>query len=241
MSTDRGASLLHYRPLPRANLDSVLGLQFSPDQVTRFLGPLDGIIDAVRDGPAHAMVGIEADGVLVGFYVLHPDLRDAACWWLGWFAIDHRRQGRGYGQLAMAAIMRRLCAMQGCRVIRLLAAPDNAHALSLYRRAGFRQVDVDRDTGEFVMEYRPDDGVPFDAEMALVLAHVLSMSGHVRAARLAGLARGARVHSALHGPPTASRRAVGRVRTRRSAPLQMRLHDRQIAQVRLQSHVEQVA
>jgi GNAT superfamily N-acetyltransferase len=94
-----------------------------PEQVEHYLGSIEEIQSAVRNGPAHAMTGVEADGTLVGFYVLHPDRRDNSCWWLGWFALDRRYQGRGYGHMAMAQIMTNVRHIVGCRRVRLLVSP----------------------------------------------------------------------------------------------------------------------
>jgi len=57
----------------------VASLELDPDHVERFLGPLEDIATAVRKGLAHAVFTIRTDERVIGFYVLHPDLRDAAC------------------------------------------------------------------------------------------------------------------------------------------------------------------
>ena len=95
MVSNRGSSPLSYHLIGHADLDVISDLELEPEQVERFLGPIEEIQVAVRSGPAHAMTGVEADGTLVGFYVLHPDRRDNSCWWLGWFALDRRYQDRG--------------------------------------------------------------------------------------------------------------------------------------------------
>ena len=113
-------------------MDAIVRLEFEREQMERFLGPLPEILAAVRNGPAHHLIGIESAGELVGFYVIHPDARDRTCWWLGWFAIDRSRQGSGFGMAAMGAIMARFRQIPGCRRVRLLVAPENAPALRLY-------------------------------------------------------------------------------------------------------------
>jgi RimJ/RimL family protein N-acetyltransferase len=97
------------------------------------------------------MTGVEADGTLVGFYVLHPDRRDNSCWWLGWFALDRRYQGRGYGRKAMTQIMANVRHIVGCRRVRLLVFPAKVHATRLYAQAGFHQVGV-HTSGELILE-----------------------------------------------------------------------------------------
>ncbi len=98
------------------------------------------------------MVAIEVNGALIGFYVIHPSSGDTSCWWLGWFAIDRTQQGNGYGSLAIAAILKHLRAIAICRRIRLLVAPDNSRARTIYRKAGFRPVCRDLTMNEVVLE-----------------------------------------------------------------------------------------
>ncbi len=119
---------------------SACSIELEPHQAERYLGPLEHIADAVRRGPAHAPFLLRVEGQAVGFFVLHPDVRDLSCWWLGWLALDRRQQGRGLGRLAMAEVVRQVRRVPGCRRVRLLVAPDNAAALRLYRAAGFRRV-----------------------------------------------------------------------------------------------------
>ena len=174
-------------------------IALDPEQVERFLGPLPDILAAVRSGPAHAMFAIEAGPGLVGFYVLHPDRRDAACWWLGWLALDRGAQGHGYGRAALAHAMASLRRVAGCRRVRLLVAPDNALALRLYARAAFRRVGV-HGSGELVLE-APLPGAPAGALLAVAI-RVLLTAGHAchegrlrssagpYAARMIGVQRG---------------------------------------------------
>jgi RimJ/RimL family protein N-acetyltransferase len=168
----RGDVPLSYRRIGHADVGVLDTLALEPDQVERFLGPIAEIQEAVRHGPAHSMVVIEAAGALVGFYVVHPDPRNGACWWLGWFAIDRRQQGRGFGSLAMQAVLDRLQHIPGCRRVRLLVAPDNAHALVLYGKAGFCQVGRLASTGELILELRLRSIAAVDERGAFVFAIV---------------------------------------------------------------------
>ncbi|HET6308304.1 MAG TPA: GNAT family N-acetyltransferase [Rhodopila sp.] len=152
MLPDRGEEPLSFRRVAKSELGIVNQLELDPQQVERFLGPLHAIVAAVRRGPAHAMFAVQAAGAIIGFFVVHPDPRDNACWWLGWFAMDRRVQGRGLGRIAMAEIMRRFHRVQGCRRVRLLVAPDNHGACHLYQDAGFSSVGVLPATGELILE-----------------------------------------------------------------------------------------
>lgn len=146
-----GCAPLSYSRIGRADLGRIACLDLDSVQLDRFLGSLEEIAAVVRQGPAHSLVAIQAESRMVGFYVVHPDRRDAACWWLGWLAFDRRSQGRGFGRITMTRIMAAFRRLAGCRRIRLLVAPDNAYALRLYARAGFQQAGV-HGTGELILE-----------------------------------------------------------------------------------------
>jgi len=151
MFPDRGPEPLHYHRVGRADLGAITALELDPGQIERFFDPLDDVLAAVRAGPAHAMFAIEAARAMIGFYVLHPDRRDKACWWLGWFALERHQQGHGYGHRVMARIMASFRRIPNCRRVRLLVTPDNSHALHLYAQAGFRRVGVTA-TGDLIFE-----------------------------------------------------------------------------------------
>lgn len=151
MVSTEGYAPLSYSKVGRADLGSIASLDLDVVQLDRFLGPLEDIAAVVRQGPAHSLFAIQAEGRMVGFYVVHPDRRDAACWWLGWLAFDRRSQGRGFGRTTMTRIMAAFRSLAGCRRVRLLVAPDNACALRLYARVGFQQSGV-HDTGELILE-----------------------------------------------------------------------------------------
>ena len=137
MSPLRGFTPLLYRRIGRADLAKVALIELDAEQVARFLDPLAVILEAVRRGPAHSLIGVEVSGALIGFYVVHPDPRDASCWWLGWLAIGRAHQGFGHGRAILQAVLGRLERIPACRRIRLLVAPANHGARRLYARAGF--------------------------------------------------------------------------------------------------------
>lgn len=197
-----GDSLLTFHQINRADLESVTVLDFDPAQLDRFLGPLADVVAAVRAGLAHSLVALQLEDVTVGFYVVHPDRRDASCWWLGWLAIDRHHQGHGFGRIAMARIMAVFRRIAGCRRARLLVAPDNAHAVKLYARSGFQPVGV-HSTGELIFEAT----LPhlFIAGMRLTTAvRLLALPGHTShegRLRLAAGPYAARMIGVERGPP----------------------------------------
>lgn len=182
MSSLRGGSPLLYRRIGRADLARVQLLDLDPDQVERFLGPVADILDAVRQGPVHSLIGVERAGELIGFYVVHPDRRDAACWWLGWLAIARPHQGFGYGRAILTAVLARLSRIPGCHRVRLLVAPDNHGALRLYGRHFFQPVGVHEATGELVLEHELEDGQPEEAQAPRRLGRRFTRDdlGHLR-------------------------------------------------------------
>jgi diamine N-acetyltransferase len=175
MLTSRAEKALDYRPISRADLDDVCRLEFDPVQLQEFLGPIDQIVDEVRRGLAHRMIGINDCNGLVGFIVVHPDPRDHSCWWLAWFAIDRSHQGRGYGRIALCHATSLLARMDGCRRIRLLVADGNTAARHIYDRAGFDDIGQD-DEGWHIMEYVVPSAIPSgDPFAAYRLAHAGAM------------------------------------------------------------------
>ncbi len=182
MSSFRGGSPLIYRRISRADLAAVELLDLDPDQVDRYLGPLSDILDAVRRGPVHSLIGVELSGELIGFYVVHPDQRDASCWGLGWLAIARPHQGFGYGRAILAEVMARLGHIPGCRRIRLLVAEDNHGARRLYARQDFEAVGVLASTGELILEYGLEDGQPYEVAAPRMLGRGFRRDdlGHLR-------------------------------------------------------------
>jgi RimJ/RimL family protein N-acetyltransferase len=194
---------LRFRLLGKAELGVISSLKL--ERVERFLEPVADIVAAVSRRPAYALVGIESGGALAGFFVVHPDRRDRACWWIGWLALDIAWQGGGLGRAALAAALARLRSVAGCRRVRLLVAPDNAPALRLYRRAGFRTVGEHPATGEWVMECREPGGVPEQERLDLVAnAYTMLQAMWLRLWRR-GAPPAAKLSGEFHGPPAGLR------------------------------------
>jgi len=137
MITPGSRAPLKYRRIGRAETDILFSIPLDPDVTARFLGPLEAVAAAVRQGSAHVLVMAERDGEPLGFYVTHPDPQDGSCWWLGYLAVSTRAQGAGIGRAMLAAVLRRLSGVPGCRRVLLLVDRDNPAAQHLYRRMGF--------------------------------------------------------------------------------------------------------
>jgi GNAT superfamily N-acetyltransferase len=219
MFSTRGSSPLSYHRIGHADVGVISDIVLEPEQVEHYLGSIEEIQSAVRGGPAHGMTGVKADGTLVGFYVLHPDRRDNSCWWLGWFALDQRYQGRGYGRMAMAQIMANFRHIVGCRRVRLVVSPANVHATRLYAQAGFHQVGV-HTTGELILEVVLSRFAVIEDIIALLRAS--SVSKRVRRVGRLRLSPGpyaAQVIGVERGPPSVpAPRSTWRTRLRVGSP-----------------------
>lgn len=202
MSSFGASASLVYRRLRRADAGVIDTIDLDPDQVRRFLGPLKDIVAAVRKGPAHAMFTIERSAGVIGFYVLHPDRRDGACWWLGWLALDRHQQGLGFGRAAMLHIMSNLRRIASCRRVRLLVAADNLGAMRLYGQASFRRVGVSTG-GEVILEAALAHVQEVVALLAAAIGVVVTPGSLCHAGRLRLLAgpHEARVIGVSRGPP----------------------------------------
>ncbi len=87
---------------------------------------------------------IYCDGKMIGFtmFAFDEDYEDPDDrYWLWRFMIDERFQGKGYGTAALQVIIQ-YYKDHGANNIRLSTKETNTYALSMYRKAGFR------DTGE---------------------------------------------------------------------------------------------
>ena len=181
------------------------------------------------------MVAILAgSGSVVGFYVIHPELRDPSCWWLGWLAMDRRNQGCGYGRLALGDAIQRMRRIPSCRRIRLLVAPDNRPARRLYEHAGFEQVGLWASTGELILEFSLPDPANVEGNEAFVLQAVAARARRVfrhRRLRLTAGPHAAWVIGVERGPPP-RRRVDSALRRGQAAPCHRRMPHSSIARSR---------
>lgn len=138
MITPGSRAPLKYRRVGRTETDTLFLIPLDPDVTARFLGSLETVAAAVRQGAAHVLVVAERAGEPLGFYVTHPDPQDGSSWWLGYLAVSSRAQGAGIGRAMLATVLRKLSCVPGCRRVLLLVDRDNPAAQHLYRRMGFR-------------------------------------------------------------------------------------------------------
>jgi ribosomal-protein-alanine N-acetyltransferase len=119
-----------------ANWREVTAVRVRRDQ-SRFVGAVTEYLALCRYGGEWSPLQIRAGEASVGFAMWAHDPDDLGSYWIGGFLIDRDHQRGGYGRDALAALVRYLRAMPGCRDIALSYMPDNVVARRLYAEAGF--------------------------------------------------------------------------------------------------------
>jgi diamine N-acetyltransferase len=150
MSPHTAEQAMSFHRLDLAHLSEIAGLQVEESQLPFFAPTEEIVAEAIRN-PDRIPMAIRVDGVLVGFFVFHKDRRRGRTWWLAWFMLDKRQQGKGYGKAAFRRIVRLLATRPQCERVRLQVTPGNDGARSIYVRAGFEDTDEAID-GDDVLE-----------------------------------------------------------------------------------------
>ena len=147
--------IIKLEPINDNNRDAVLALSVQEDQP--FVAPNDVSLrqadeaNAEQPGVARPFA-IYADDKLVGFcmFAYNPEEEDEDDrYWLWRFMIDKNEQGKGYGQAALAEIIRYF-KEHGADRLFLSTEPENELGLHVYHKAGFRETGVIED-GEAVL------------------------------------------------------------------------------------------
>ncbi len=95
------------------------------------------------------VIGIEADGTVIGVALVRDLDEEPACYDLQQFMIDLRFQGRGFGTAALRLLLEALSAERKYGCVEVCVKKDDAPALRMYEKVGFT------DTG-YVDEDAPD-------------------------------------------------------------------------------------
>ncbi len=136
--------IIKLEPINDNNRDAVLALSVREDQP--FVAPNDVSLrqaeEANAEDPGTARpFAIYADDRLVGFcmFAFAPKARDPEDrYWLWRFMIDKSEQDKGYGQAALAEIIRYF-KENGADRLYLSTEPENERGLHVYHKAGFRE------------------------------------------------------------------------------------------------------
>ena len=122
-------------------LKQCLALKVSDDQ-TAYIASNEASWKTAKENERVARpFAISCDGRIVGFtmFAFEPDYEDPNDrYWLWRFMIDEGFQGKGCGTAALLEIIRYF-KNHGANTIRLSTKETNRRALSLYRKAGFRE------------------------------------------------------------------------------------------------------
>jgi diamine N-acetyltransferase len=125
-------------------MDECFALKVSGDQ-SKYIASNEESLNAAKENEAVARpFAIYCDGKMIGFTMFafdeeYEDPNDR--YWLWRFMIDESLQGKGYGTAALQVIIKYF-KDHGANNIRLSTKETNVNALSMYRKAGFK------DTGE---------------------------------------------------------------------------------------------
>ena len=142
------------KPIDDTNREAVLKLTVREDQP--FVAPNDVSLrqadEANAEDPGVARpFAIYADEKLVGFcmFAFDPEEEDPDDrYWLWRFMIDKSEQGKGYGQAALAEIIKYF-RDNGADQLWLSTEPENECGVHVYHKAGFKETG-DIDDGEAV-------------------------------------------------------------------------------------------
>ena len=145
---------IRLEPVSDKNREAVLKLTVREDQP--FVAPNDVSLrqadEANAEDPGVARpFAIYADDKLVGFcmFALDPEEEDPDDrYWLWRFMIDKSEQGKGYGQAALAEIIKYF-RDNGADQLWLSTEPENECGVHVYHKAGFKETG-DIDDGEAV-------------------------------------------------------------------------------------------
>ena len=130
--------------LTEDNILQCLGLKVSSDQMQYIASNENSLKAAIENEKVARPFAIYGDGEMVGFTMFafdeeYEDPNDR--FWLWRFMIDEHLQGNGYGTAALQVVIQYF-REYGANHIRVSTKETNTTALSMYRKAGFR------DTGE---------------------------------------------------------------------------------------------
>ena len=146
--------IIKLEPVNDNNREAVLALSVREDQP--FVAPNDVSLrqadEANAEDPGVARpFAIYADEKLVGFcmFAFDPEEEDPDDrYWLWRFMIDKSEQGKGYGQAALAEIIKYF-RDNGADQLWLSTEPENECGVHVYHKAGFKETG-DIDDGEAV-------------------------------------------------------------------------------------------
>ncbi|MFC4159097.1 GNAT family N-acetyltransferase [Chitinimonas lacunae] len=100
---------------------------------------LDATAMAARNGPGEHLLTVEADGELLGYLAMLPEL-DGREAYIEYVAVRPDRRGQGVGRALLDAALTLAYADPDLSAVNLTVRNDKPEALKLYQRAGFALV-----------------------------------------------------------------------------------------------------
>lgn len=133
---------IEIRDVDQENWFACTKLQVTDEQRALFPSPVVYWLAESRFVPHFTPLAIFLDAALIGFSVYGLDADDGNYWIIA-FLIDRNYQGRGYGRMAMEALIQEIRMRHGCPRIMLGHRHANMHAERLYAALGFERVGED--------------------------------------------------------------------------------------------------
>lgn len=129
------------REITEQNRQKCCSLKVDPAQAEYIASNEGSLKEAQENAEVARPFAIYADDEMIGFTMFawdenNEDPEDK--YWLWRFMIDRSLQGKGYGRLALKAIIRYF-KDNGADIITLSTKPSNRTALSLYHQFGFKE------------------------------------------------------------------------------------------------------
>ncbi len=144
---------LHFELVNQDNRKEIENLAVFSEQV-EFIESVSECLQEADELELWRPVGIYDGDTLVGFamYGYFPEPAPGQLW-LDRLLIDKKYQGKGYGKLAMLALLGRLRTEYGSDKVFLSVYENNPHAIKLYQQIGFSFNGKYDTKGESIMEY----------------------------------------------------------------------------------------
>ena len=123
------------KPVDENNFEEVIKLRVSEDQQTFVATNVFSIAES-KVLPECIPQAVYDDEELVGFAMYAMDRKDKE-YWIYRLMIDEKHQSKGYGRVAMEALIKRISADKEHHILYISFEPENKRAKALYESLGF--------------------------------------------------------------------------------------------------------
>lgn len=129
---------IELREVTPQNFKECINLRVADSQNSFVATNLMTIAQAKIIFPSARLKAIYADDEIVGFTMFGLD-EDDGRYYLGRLMIDEKHQRKGYGKVAVLAVIEELRKIEDCSEIYLSFVPENVSAKKLYESVGFQK------------------------------------------------------------------------------------------------------